>query len=1112
MNPFLLMLLSFGGLMSFNAITGGGTTTTSSGATAANDDDDDTPTQAGNTTGSSSEDVAITMVLWDMVDKEIATEVDNGDTINLTADQATDYTFAAEVTGTSDVGSLTLTYQGQTWLQNVWPYTLEDSPIDLAEGDFEVDVTVYSGANATGDVLATETVTFSTVSVETVVEQEEEQEEDPVVEDDTPVVEDDDDPVVVGDDPTAPDQSGDGGSGAETDPIDLDNTVEVMTARSHTLEGPEDVVEVRIVSNLEHGNVTVNPDNSFAVVLTQTDFIGTQSFTYEATLANGSTITETIGIKSVEGVQDNGWGTGETHYMLATDEDDNIIIETGEVHQKVYISGSEDAYSRADIADAEGLNVSDITAEWLADSDYGRSEELALTTDVGMDLWNEINPRYSVSSNHLLFERGYEYDNNERFMARGISGEDELHPIYVGAYGEGDRPVLTESFIHNHADSSSNFVVQGIDFQKGVYIQAPGENVLLNDLNIENEPLVLMYLDSVTLRNSSVTDVHLEESRNGGDWDGSSDREQGMFGNFNNGLLIENTFFDLNGWALGYDPDGDGDDAQPPSIYSHNIYLGADMTDVTVRDTISMRAASIGLQLRSGGFVEDVALIDNEIGMNVLGGDYKGAGQVGEYSLLTDIVVTSGAHKTAEYNPARPMGIEDSGMLSTNIDNIITHLADPNNPDELDYKLYNNQSLKQPHDPYYDDTIIWNWQGANETAHVVEQNVDGLDTDALNQTTIQNFTAQLLGQDEATINDLGEYMRDLIDAGMMSELDADMIIQYFQEGFGIASDARTEAEVLRFIPNDLGDGVRWDNRLNWSTEDLPGTIDGDSVDLGGNHVVFGTNVTIDTLDLGDSGELNLYGGKLTVAGGIIGEDDGMVEIVGAGQLWTEGHSGEDLMIDIESGRFLNSGAVTNASVSSTGGETVLATGGAIFGVSDGETISLTDNSKIGFDDDDGGVALLAFEQGATVEYASEDGALGTIEEFRTGAFGDEPDVLSGIDLGDATLKIDLSGLSAANGEALMLMDADEIIGAFDDTDISGLGSRNATVTIDYVTDSVSLTLSSGSGNVLFETIGEADDVSSGEQALWDALTAGQGVFDDNAPDLPEDEAEYLEAS
>ena len=59
---------------------------------------------------------------------------------------------------------------------------------------------------------------------------------------------------------------------------------------------------------------------------------------------------------------------------------------------------------------------------------------------------------------------------------------------------------------------------------------------------------------------------------------------------------------------------------------------------------------------------------------------------------------------------------------------------------------------------------------------------------------------------------------------------------------------------------------------------------------------------------------------------------------------------------------------------------------------------------------------------------------------------------------------------------------------------------------------MSLTLSNGSGNVLFETIGQQDDVSAGEQALWDALTAGQGVFDDNAPDIPEDDEEYLEAS
>jgi len=155
------------------------------------------------------------------------------------------------------------------------------------------------------------------------------------------------------------------------------------------------------------------------------------------------------------------------------------------------------------------------------------------------------------------------------------------------------------------------------------------------------------------------------------------------------------------------------------------------------------------------------------------------------------------------------------------------------------------------------------------------------------------------------------------------------------------------------------------------------------------------------------------------------------------------------------------------------------------------------------------MGLLIFEEGSTLDLSVGDGALGSVEEFRTGAMGDEPNIQSGIDLGSAALRIDLNGLSAAEGSDLMLLDADEIIGAFDSADIAGLGSRNATVVIDYVNDSVSLELTSGSGQVAFRNVGTEDDVTADEQALWDALTAGQGVFDEATPDdpeLPEEEA------
>ena len=248
--------------------------------------------------------------------------------------------------------------------------------------------------------------------------------------------------------PDAPDQSGDNGdsNGADKDTsVVAQDSVEVMAGRVTTLlpEG-DDITDVRIVSGVDHGNITVNPDNSLALVMTLSDFTGAQSFSYEATHKDGSVTLHEVELNVVPGMQDAGWGTSEAHYMLETDEDDRVVVEHGDVHTKVYISGSTNALSLEDIAALEGLDVSKITGKWLAEnSTYGQSEDMALDAEAGMKLWGRVTDAGSDTSNWLLFERGYEYHDLGRILDRNTEGESELNPLYMGAYGDGDQPVIT---------------------------------------------------------------------------------------------------------------------------------------------------------------------------------------------------------------------------------------------------------------------------------------------------------------------------------------------------------------------------------------------------------------------------------------------------------------------------------------------------------------------------------------------------------------------------------------------------------------------------------------------------------------------------------------------
>ena len=124
-----------------------------------------------------------------------------------------------------------------------------------------------------------------------------------------------------------------------------------------------------------------------------------------------------------------------------------------------------------------------------------------------------------------------------------------------------------------------------------------------------------------------------------------------------------------------------------------------------------------------------------------------------------------------------------------------------------------------------------------------------------------------------------------------------------------------------------------------------------------------------------------------------------------------------------------------------------------------------------------------------------------IEEFRSGAFGDSPDVASGANLGLGALKIDLSGLAGTTG-SFRLISVDEMIGEFSDIEIIGLaGNRNAELVVDYQTDALTLNVTGGgNGRVDLSQIGEETDLDHADSnAIWAALTAGQGTYSDDLP-------------
>jgi hypothetical protein len=551
------------------------------------------------------------------------------------------------------------------------------------------------------------------------------------------------------------------------------------------------------------------------------------------------------------------------------------------------------------------------------------------------------------------------------------------------------------------------------------------------------------------------------------------------------------------------------ENGQAPSTFSHNVYIQDDTTDVTFRDNITLRSASFGAHLRGGAFVEDNVFLDNNAAVDTLGGDRHDAGAVGNYTLFADNLVTSGAHKTVDqFNGAITQGIDNQAQDTTLTGNIVAHLSDPNNPVEFTEKYWWHDALINGNDPFYDDTIIYNWIGSRSLEFNVdktdEANTQGLDTDVLDQTTIQIFAAELLGDPDATISDLATYLRenDLSDTTGVS--DADVIIDFFQEGFEIASSDRDAATTVRFVPNELGDGIRWDNRLNWDTDDLPGTLDGDSVNLAGNWVNYGGTTRIDDLDFGSGGALSITHGKLTVEGDVIsGDAGGRVDIDNAGQFWMNGTTADsNITLNIEGGRLANTGHVEGTTDTTiTGGDAILASDNATFDVTADSSLSIIgSNADVGFDGDQGGTAVLRFEESSVLSFEADETGVSGISEFRSGAFGDSPDVQSGVNVEKSILRIDVSNLDQSEETEDSLIEADALVGAFSEIHITGLeDGQKAEIVVDYDTDDVMLNIVPTVGDepiASLTTIGTAAGDLTGT-TLWDALTQGQDPLSDD---------------
>jgi hypothetical protein len=203
----------------------------------------------------------------------------------------------------------------------------------------------------------------------------------------------------------------------------------------------------------------------------------------------------------------------------------------------------------------------------------------------------------------------------------GKSGRSNAERMLISTYGTGDRPLLRTGSsmgveLLNHNNTSSHIAFVGIHFWANTY---NGSNGSPNGINWIDESDGLLVEDCmfqaycvgmvvqgypVPMRHTNVSirrNVVVDSYSTAGVY------SQGLYMSACDNVLIEENLFDRNGW-------NDNVPGSTPSWFLHNVYIQDGNTGVVFHGNIT--AGTDGVQLRTGGDVEDNLFLRNAIALN----------------------------------------------------------------------------------------------------------------------------------------------------------------------------------------------------------------------------------------------------------------------------------------------------------------------------------------------------------------------------------------------------------------------------------------------------------------------------------------------------------------
>jgi hypothetical protein len=321
------------------------------------------------------------------------------------------------------------------------------------------------------------------------------------------------------------------------------------------------------------------------------------------------------------------------------------------------------------------------------------------------------------SADWLLLQRGDAWDEGLGQWTK--SGRSPQEPMVVASYGSSpDRPLLrtgagdgvTTLGSGGAPPTTENVSFVGLRFESNGYdgsgaptagarILRPSKHLLFEDCLFQayHTNLVLQGYEGrhedLRIRRCVIVDAYARHAADNG-------HPQGLYAFAVDGLLVEESVFDHNGWSAAVPDAG-------PDMFCHDLYIDNGNTGVTVRGNIIANAASHGMQLRCGGTATDNLFLGNAIALSVGGG--VSPEPAGVTAVVTDNVILEG--RDIDASQPRGWGLWFGNIAGGQVTgNVVAHNANGRRPFALTLAGDEDRGIGV-HDLRLSGNVFYDWGG-----------------------------------------------------------------------------------------------------------------------------------------------------------------------------------------------------------------------------------------------------------------------------------------------------------------------------------------------------------------------------------------------------------------